>query len=827
MTTEISFARAENLFREGKISDALRHCELICTETPRHAGAWFLRAHLNATLENHTEAARCFQQLITLQPNNHIAYRGLAGSLMHLGQTAQAIEALEQATAINTGDPQAWETLGVLLCPNDADRAIACFRQALALKPGLPGATAVLARELQRRGEIREAARVCRDCLTITPESGPVTAMLLECLFLSQDKEAATEVLRQSPLGEKKLVKILYRLAKKLMDAGSLDAADCALQTTVRHFPSDAYFQIMLGDCELQLGRRAQALDRIRTAASASTTIEAGLLAGRLLSELGEAGHAVEHLTRVAHEFPAKDDPVVLLARTLGANGQYREARLRLEEYLCANPGACRVMIELADMLNRSGKFPEAGKLYREAIATCPDNAVAHHQMGVFQTERKAYKLARHHFRKALALDPGLTSAKCGLAHIDSLEGNLDNAMQRYDEILASDPACQPARAGKAALLERQGRREQAYRLVRPAVDRPDCDINSLLSYARCCSVAGEEPKAVERIEARLSSTPEPGPSERMHLHFAAARLLDKQEQYARAFQHFRAGNALNPLPFDRDAHARLATAIRQTFGNGCMEKLPRSTNDTEQPVFIVGMPRSGTTLTERILAAHSKVFAAGELEHISEIAGALHAGTATALPYPYNIPGIDTATLDRHGMNYLDSFSADARRHRVILDKMPSNFLFLGLIELLFPRARIIHCERHPVDTALSCYFQHFSHGQQFSYDQSDIVFYYKCYRELMAHWENTITLPIMKVQYEDLVLETESTTRALLEFIGLEWEPGCLDFHTSTEPVLTASYEQVRRPVYDSSINRWRHYAPYITTLIDGLASQGRKKV
>jgi len=238
------------------------------------------------------------------------------------------------------------------------------------------------------------------------------------------------------------------------------------------------------------------------------------------------------------------------------------------------------------------------------------------------------------------------------------------------------------------------------------------------------------------------------------------------------------------------------------------------------RPVFIVGMPRSGTSLAEQILSVHPEVQAAGELETIHRIAAGLQLAVPRAAPYPGGALSLSRGDLDNLVKRYLDELPAEGRDRPVFTDKMPQNFLHLGFIRQLFPDARIVHCTRDARDTCFSCFSYDFRGEHAYAGDLVTLGEYFLQYRRLMQHWEGVLDLPLHELSYENMIADQEGETRKLLEFCGLEWDERCLDFHTARRFVLTSSYNQVRRPLYSSSIGRWKHYEKQLQPLIAILA-------
>ena len=297
-----------------------------------------------------------------------------------------------------------------------------------------------------------------------------------------------------------------------------------------------------------------------------------------------------------------------------------------------------------------------------------------------------------------------------------------------------------------------------------------------------------------------------------------SGRLYDKCGNYERAFECYREGNDLKRAHYEPATVERDVTARLEVFRDG-ISQFPSSANESELPVFIIGMPRSGTSLVEQMLASHPEIHGAGELLEIGRVTKTFPDLSGQGRRWPRILEAADAATMtqiaDRH-LEMLRGLNPDAAR---ITDKMPYNFYEVPLIRLLFPRARIIHCVRNAVDTCLSCYFQNFPASNGWPFDLKLIGFFYNQYRRIMRHWQETLGLPIMDVNYEELARDPEPSVRGMLEYCGMAWNEQCLRFHESDRVVNTASYRQVRRPVYTGSIERWRNYEQFLTPLLEEL--------
>jgi hypothetical protein len=319
-------------------------------------------------------------------------------------------------------------------------------------------------------------------------------------------------------------------------------------------------------------------------------------------------------------------------------------------------------------------------------------------------------------------------------------------------------------------------------------------------------------------VAQRLLEAAELLDRDRVQLHLALARHYDRRRQYVRAFEHLQIGNAtrFKNHPFDSIAHSRAVDRLIAACGSEAVAPYPSPSAHSKRPIFIVGMPRSGTTLVEQIFAAHSQVAAGGELPTIMNIAAQI-GGASDA--YPEAMRELDGDSLSRFARQYLEKLEAVSAGGARVTDKMPFNFMHLGLIAALFPDAAIIHCRRSAADTCLSCYFTSFNEELQFASELSALGRYWLDYERLMHHWHRVLPVKILDVDYERLVTDTEATVRQMLDFCELAWEPACMHFFNIDRGVRTPSRWQVRQPIYPQSVGRWRHYERQLRPLLDAL--------
>ena len=310
--------------------------------------------------------------------------------------------------------------------------------------------------------------------------------------------------------------------------------------------------------------------------------------------------------------------------------------------------------------------------------------------------------------------------------------------------------------------------------------------------------------------------------TDRLQLDFALGKAYADLKDHARSFARLRSGNAAKRATVSYDESAALAffDRIKAVFTPALIRAQSGGGDPSAMSIFVIGMPRSGTTLVEQILASHPTVHGAGELKTLNDIVHNVHDPAGNPAPFPEFVPALDGDSLRQIGLHYIATVRQLSHHGERITDKMPSNYYFAGLIHLALPNAKIVHCVRDPVDTCVSCFSKLFSGEQVHTYDLGELGRYYRRYERLMAHWRRVLPAGrLLDVRYEDVVADLEGQARRLLAHCGLEWDDRCLSFHQTDRPVRTASATQVRRPIYNSAVGRWRVYEKELGPLLKAL--------
>lgn len=528
-----------------------------------------------------------------------------------------------------------------------------------------------------------------------------------------------------------------------------------------------------------------------------------------------EAAKCAQQVIRINPQHPAAHS---LLGNILAQLRQPQSALHHLQRALELDPRDAAAANTLGSLLRDLGRFADAVACLTRAVELQPTNLPARFLLADAYQHRGMRKEARTVLKGLLAFPQAAAESHLSLGRLDVVDGELQRALDHFAAALALDPGNRAALSGMAAAEVKLGHKDRGYALVRGLIDRGVADALALDSYATICREFGDCREATDLI-TRLLRQAQLQPVERSLLGFALGRLHEATGDYDEAFRCFAEANEVALPNFEPGAYTSFVTQIVDSYPQDRVREFATASVQHEEPIFIVGMARSGTSLAEQILSRHSAVHAAGELSYVPELASGLRNELGPAFVYPVGAAALSVAQLDELAGRHLGRLRALAPEAPRITDKMPSNFLFLGLLAQIFPRARFINCVRDPRDVCLSIYFQHFRANQPFASRLEHIAQAHNDYARLMQHWESLALAPIHHLCYEDLVQEPEAEVRAVLEFLGLEWQDECLDFHLSRRTVNTASNDQVRRPLYQSSVARWRRYEKHLEPILGTL--------
>ncbi len=609
-----------------------------------------------------------------------------------------------------------------------------------------------------------------------------------------------------------------------LIDAGRIDNAEALCRESLARDPDEINLLGLLGAILLKKGGFAEAEKcLLRTIELEPTFAKPYEDLGVLYMARNEPDRAAQFFDKSAELGGSRESAMHLLAvanryRQSGDHGRAQQICADVLERDAGNVAALRL---LAIIASDTEQYREAENYLRQIMKLSPGQPSALIDLGTFLGDRSRFSEAIEVLQQAAALDETNPQIQLALGDMLAIVGRDENSLQAYERCLEQRPNEPAALVGRGHMLRIAGRRdaaEQSYRQaiqVAPDMGQARWNLASLHGF----SATDDE---IKELQTWLDSG-EISPESEVGFRFALARALEKREDFAGAWEQYELGNACKRAlvkydPVDTELQQR---KIRDAFGAGSFRKATATTPKDNTPIFIVGMPRSGSTLIEQILASHSLVEGCGELPYIIMLSKTLSGGRTDGLRYPELISALDASQLTALGRTYLHHATTHrSQKTPCFTDKMPANFSHVGFIRLILPHAKIIDARRNPMATCVANYRQLYAQGKHQSYDLAELGEYYLQYAELMQHWDEVIPGAVLHVQYEDVVADLDAQVRRLLGFCELPFEQACLDYHESARSVNTASSEQVREPIYTSAVEFWRNYETHLDELRNILA-------
>lgn len=503
---------------------------------------------------------------------------------------------------------------------------------------------------------------------------------------------------------------------------------------------------------------------------------------------------------------------------------------LAIEQYAKAisiKPDYTQACYNIGVSLQAVDRHKEAIQHYKRVIGISPASAEVHNNLGNALMHLDNPEEALIHYKMALESRPHLAGACNNVGSALHMLDRQYDAIAMYERAIALDPDYADAHNNLGVALEAVGRLREAWLAFEKAIELAPrrADFYRHLFTSKKATIGDPRLAAMQELASDIRSL---RTEEQIELHFALGKAFADLEEHERSFRHLVEGNALKRKQIQYEEVATLSefTRLRAQFTSEFIRSRQGHGDPSPVPIFIIGMPRSGSTLIEQILASHPLVFGGGELRDFTKAMAPMHGDGDLAIPVREFKLAFSGEQLRMLAARYLARIEARAPRADRITDKMPSNFRFAGPIHLALPNARIIHAVRDPVDTCLSCFSVLFTGtSQPYSYELGELGRYYHAYRQLMDHWRTILPETVMlDVNYEDIVVDFEGQVRRILGHCGLPWDNACLAFHKTQRSVRTASASQVRRPVYRSSVGRWRRYEQLLHPLLDSLGELGK---
>jgi tetratricopeptide (TPR) repeat protein len=702
------------------------------------------------------QAAQLYRRVLVARPDDADALHLLGVVAHQQGDNVRAAEWIGRAITRRPTVAAYHANLGeVYRTLGQLEWAVASCRTALHLQPTYAEAANNLGTVLLEQGRWADAAEQFRAALRLRPDFALAANNLGNALRLLGDPDGALDSFREAVRLDPDLAVAHSNLGQFLLDHHQPHAALVHCRAAVRLRPNMAEAHSNLGNVLRELGRIAEAK---------SCYVEALRLQPNLAMLANNMGQVLQE------------------------EGQLKEALAWYQRGIQLDANLARLHVSLAGLLEEVEQYAEAGARYETALLLDPNDADAHNGLGWVRHEEGRFEEAGECFRTALRLKPECVAAHCNLGTLSEEAGNLEGAERSFREALRHDPRHAGAWSQLATLLRGK---------------LPEDDLAAMSKLL----AAGELTEPKQAL-----------------LHFGLAQVLDARAAYDEAAGHLQRANALSlktwrrrGQAYDAAAHSRFVDQVIAAFTPAFFERVQFWGVASDRPVFIVGLPRSGTTLLEQVLASHSQVFGAGELPLARADFTALADDGNEARAF-HGLSRLDAARIQHLAAKHLDALRSLNESALRVVDKMPDNYLYLGLLAVLFSKAKFIHCRRDLRDVAVSCWMTNFRHVRWAS-DTEDIARRFHDYQRLMVHWRRVLPARLLEVDYEETVADLEENARRLMSWCALEWEPACLAFHESKRPVRTASLTQVREPLYKRSVARWKHYEPGLGELFDKL--------
>jgi tetratricopeptide (TPR) repeat protein len=756
-------------------------------------------------------AEQIYRQILQAEPNHADAIH-LLGVIAHqAGKHRIAVEYIGRAIGLNRTEAAYHNNLGeAYRALRRVPEAVACYRRALELKPDYAEAHNNLDAALNDRRKLDEAVAWCRRALETRPDCAEAHYNLGVAFKDQGNLDEAVACWRRALELKPDFAEGRNNLAVALKDQGKLDEAIACYRRAVELKPDYAAAHYNLGNAFMDQGKLDEALACYRRAVELKPDFAAAHYnLGNALKGRGKLDGAVACYRRALELKPDYPEAHGNLGNALKDRGRLDEAVACYRRAVELKPDYAEAHSNLGVALKDLGKLDEALACQCRALELKPDYVEAHSNLGNALKDLGKLDEALACQRRALELKSDYVEAHNNLGAVLEEQGKLDESLACYRRAVELKPDFAEAHSNLGSVLEEIGDLQGAEDCFRAALRH-----NSRFAFAHyqlAAFLGGKLPQQDLAAQRRLLEEMELTDAQRLLLHFGLAQVLDARGEYAEVAEHLDRGNAMQlsewrnrGKEYDPKEYELLITRMIEISTPDFFQRVRGFGLESELPVFVVGLPRSGTTLIEQILASHGQVFGAGEIKLVRDTMAALGGQGADPIE---GLRRLDRETAHRLASRHLEKLRAFSREALRVVDKMPDNYLYLGPLASLFPRAKLIHCRRDLRDVAVSCWMTHFKEIP-WANDQQHIASRFHEYQRVMEHWRQVLPAPLLEVDYEETVADLEGVARKLVAWCGLAWEPACLEFHQAKRPVRTASAVQVRQPVFRTSVGRWKHY-------------------
>jgi Flp pilus assembly protein TadD len=688
-----------------------------------------------------------------------------------------------------------------------------------------------MAGQLYGRGQFVQAERVCRQILTTMPNNADAHNILGVTLAAMGRHADAVEELRTAARLAPHAPAVHANFGEVQRQAGDLDGAKSALERAVQLDPKSAQALNNLGIVHYERREFKEAVDFYRRALDMQPAMAEALNnLGNALRMTGDADGAIhayqDALTHREHYPEVYNN----LGTLLQQQNRLEVAEHAFRKAINQNPRYIEAYNNLASLYVFQQKDVDALRVLGEALKIDGENSQTLLITARIQLRRNNQQAAEQAARAILAKTPDDADALTILGQVLHENDRYEEALAVLEKAVTANPKNPEALNFYGVALKSLGRLDEAREHMLDALRGNEmmygayANLSDLVDFSK-----GDGEELFERMDKIFSTVKNKQAPFMLPLHYAYAKALDDRGEPERALDHYIAGGKMkrSQLAYNEEETHGFFDSIRAAFPKEMFDDRKFGGLGDDRPVFIVGMPRSGSTLVEQILSSHPDVYGAGEVKYLSVALGKLRDRFPNLPKYPEMVSKLTPAQMEIAAKGYLQALTASSGAAKRVTDKLLTNYFFVGLLNLFYPNAKVIHTRRDPVDTCLSGFTKLFKDDMPHSYDLSELGRYYVKYRELMEHWEKVLPEGFMTtVVYEDVVADTEKEAKRLIAFLGLPWDEKCVDFHKSDRPVKTASVAQVRKPIYKTSVQRWKKYGDGLQPLVDALEGKPQKQ-
>jgi tetratricopeptide (TPR) repeat protein len=845
---QVSLARLITLYKDGKLIAAQKLAETLIQDFTESFIVWNILGATNMGLGNITKAIFAFKKATLLNPSYVDGFNNLGAAHQAQGNTQSAIEAYSKSLDLKPNYADAYYNMGISLQDQGKlKEATQAYKKAISLNPDYVDAYINLGNALRDQGKALEAILAYRHVITIKPNYPEVHYNLGLTLQSQGELKKASEAYKKAISLRPDYPQAFYNIGNILHEQGGFGDALEAYKKAILLKPNYAEAYNNMGLTLQSQGKLKEAAEAYDKAKSLNPNYaEAHYNIGVSLQDQGKLDSAIKAYKKAISLRPNFAAAYNSMGITLKKQGKLEPALQAYSRSLQFGPNSAHTYFNIGIIYRDLGKFDLAIEAYQKAILLKPDFPEAYYNMGGVLKDGGNAKTAVGIYNKAISLKPDYAEAMINLGNILQDQGKVSEAINCYNKVLLLQPDHAEACNNMGNALQKEGELEKALEFYKKAVSLKPNYAEAYNNIGVVLHAKGQPNEASVAFSDALYIRPNYAEAyhnlsmnlkfkmgdphikivegllndskmdeDKCHLHYTLAKMYEDTGALENAFRSYVAGGALRKklLNYNLKADANGFAAIKHYADNINRNALIAKSGIAEQtPVFIIGMPRSGTTLIEQIITCHSLVHGGGELTLLESLGSAIASGAKEA----------NLKSLKHLRDSYLKSIAKISKKIPFVTDKMPQNFYFIGLICSAFPEAKIINVKRNPAATCWSNFKHYFAgKGLGYSYELPDVVSYYKLYDDLMYFWERMYGDRIYHCNYDQLTINQESETKNLISYLGLNWEDACLFPHKNERGVTTASQQQVREKVYTGSSEAWRKFEPHLCGLFDGLTN------